>query len=88
MLRKSPHSSGRPAEKWLKCMVEIRNHSPATSPNGSERKKRAAAVMENTNVDGKHASRFECDLLVGAVHNARRVRLLNGRSFAKWQQLC
>jgi hypothetical protein len=27
MLRKSPHSSARPAEKWLKCKVEIRNHS-------------------------------------------------------------
>ena len=27
MFRKSPHSSARPAEKWLKCEVEIRNHS-------------------------------------------------------------
>ena len=24
MFRKSPHSSARPAEKWLKCEVEIR----------------------------------------------------------------
>ena len=30
MLRNSPHSSGRPAEKWLKCMVEIRNQSHLT----------------------------------------------------------
>jgi hypothetical protein len=27
MLRNIPHSSGRPAEKWLKCMVEKLIHS-------------------------------------------------------------
>ena len=49
-------------------------------PTEVTRKSAPLQRSKKTNVDSAHDSRFKCNLIVEAVHNARRVLVMNGSS--------